>query len=243
MKDKITEIRKMCAGLKAHDLAAHFLRRHGDHIALASSMGAEDQVLTDMIMKVSREARIFVIDTGKFFSETRSLISKTEKHYGMKYEIYKPDEYQVSEMISRHGDEQYYKSVELRRECCRVRKIEPLKRVLSTLDVWITGLRASQSITRANTPSIEWDDDHGLIKVNPLIGWTNEDVWDYIRNNDVPYNELHDRGFPSIGCEPCTRAVEEGGDIRAGRWWWEMPEHRECGLHSQEGKERENGSA
>jgi phosphoadenosine phosphosulfate reductase len=213
------------------ELLAALLPKYGRRIALASSMGLEDQVLTDMLVHISPEARIFTIDTGRLFPETYQLIDKTNIKYGIRMEVYFPDHTAVERYVAEQGINAFYESVEKRKACCRARKIEPLLRALSTLDVWICGLRNQQSVTRTGTQLVEWDEANHLIKVNPLVHWSEEDVWNYIRTHEVPYNKLHKQGFPSIGCQPCTRAIAEGEDIRAGRWWWEDPAHKECGLH------------
>ncbi len=204
-----------------------------NQIAFASSLGAEDQVLTDILSKISPQINIFTIDTGKLSPESYDLIEKTEKKYGFKYEILKPDERAVAEIVKEHGEELYYKNLELRKLCCDVRKIQPLKIKLKTLKIWICGLRTEQSITRKDVKKIEWDESFNILKLNPLSDWTDEQVWEYIKANNVPYHALHDRGYTSIGCAPCTRAIEFGEDIRAGRWWWENPIHKECGLHKR----------
>jgi phosphoadenosine phosphosulfate reductase len=153
--------------------------------------------------------------------------------YGIKIEVFFPDYHEVQRMVREEGINLFYNSVESRHRCCQIRKLEPLKRAFQGLDVWICGLRREQSITRQDMQVVEWDEMHQLIKVNPLISWTEQQVWDYIKMHSVPYNKLHDRGYPSIGCEPCTRAVQPGEDVRSGRWWWESPDHRECGLHQR----------
>jgi phosphoadenosine phosphosulfate reductase len=151
----------------------------------------------------------------------------------VKAEVYFPERKPVEDYVGRYGINAFYGSIDKRKACCRVRKIEPLLRALSTLDVWICGLRQEQSVTRRGAEVVEWDEANRLIKINPLVRWSEQDVWNYIRQYHIPYNILHDKGFPSIGCQPCTRAVAQGEDIRAGRWWWENPEHRECGLHKR----------
>lgn len=215
------------------EILQYFLPKHGNRIALASSLGLEDQVLTAMAVKIKKDARVFTIDTGRLFPECYQLIDRTNDKYDIKIEVYSPDHTGVETYVREHGVNAFYQSVELRKACCRCRKIEPLLRALSTLDVWICGLRTSQAVTRTNIDVVEWDSNNGLIKVNPLAKWSEEDVWKYIKDNHVPYNKLHDQGFPSIGCQPCTRAIQPGEDIRAGRWWWEDPEHKECGLHKR----------
>ena len=158
-------------------------------------------------------------------------MDRTNRKYDIQIEVYFPDYNSVEAYVRNNGINGFYNSVSQRKACCKARKTETLQRVLSTLDVWICGLRSEQSVTRSDMKLIEWDARHGLIKVNPLIQWTEKEVWEYIRANNVPYNPLHDKGFPSIGCQPCTRAIQAGDDIRSGRWWWESPEHKECGLH------------
>lgn len=213
------------------EVIAYFLEKFKNKIALSSSLGAEDQVLTHMIASINKSTKIFTLDTGRCFQETYDLIDKTNKKYDIKIQVYFPDAQQVEEMVNKKGVNLFYDSVENRKLCCKIRKLEPLKRAFKGLDVWICGLRQAQSITRINTKLVEWDDKNNLIKLNPLIEWSEEQVWKYIRKNDVPYNVLHDKGYPSIGCKPCTRAINKDEDLRAGRWWWEEPESKECGLH------------
>ncbi|WP_026474257.1 phosphoadenylyl-sulfate reductase [Alkaliflexus imshenetskii] len=205
----------------------------GRRIALSSSMGAEDQVLTDMLLKIDPQARVFTLDTGRLFPETYDLIDRTSRKYKINIEVFFPDYQRVQEMVNGKGINLFYESVENRKECCFLRKIEPLQRAFSTMDAWICGLRASQSVTRTNIHVVEWDANNKLVKVNPLANWSEEQVWDYIKANKVPYSVLHDKGFPSIGCQPCTRAIQPGEDVRAGRWWWENPDTKECGLHKR----------
>jgi phosphoadenosine phosphosulfate reductase len=168
--------------------------------------------------------------------ETPDVLQHTETRYGIRIQVVRPDEAALARMLQEHGKDLYYEGVEKRKLCCRIRKVEPLARTLAGLKAWICGLRREQSVTRRSIEKIEWDDAFGLYKVNPLGDWTEQEVWDYIIENRVPYNVLHDRGYPSIGCAPCTRAIEPGEDVRAGRWWWENPEHKECGLHPKDGK-------
>lgn len=226
------------------EVLTFFLKEYGNRVALASSLGLEDQVLTAMLAKVAKTAtvpeasasgspRVFTIDTGRLFPECYQLIDRTNDKYDIHIEVYSPDHNGVEKYVREHGVNAFYQSIELRKACCHCRKIEPLLRALSTVNVWICGLRSAQAVTRSNINVVEWDANNGLIKVNPLAHWSEEDVWQYIKANRVPYNKLHDQGFPSIGCQPCTRAIEPGEDIRAGRWWWEDPEHKECGLHKR----------
>jgi len=222
---------------KAEEILKWAIEKFGKKVALASSFGAEDVVLIDMLMKIEPSARIFTLDTGRLPQETYDVMEKIMEKYGAKIEFLFPDKKAVEEMLEKYGPNLFYKSVELRRLCCHIRKVEPLERILKTLDAWITGLRREQSITRVRIEKVEEDErtfdgiKRVLIKINPLADWTEKQVWDYIKKNNVPYNALHDRNYPSIGCAPCTRAIKPGEDIRAGRWWWEVPEKKECGLH------------
>lgn len=221
------------ANASAEKILSHFLVAYKNKIALASSLGAEDQVLTDMIIKTDATTKIFTLDTGRLFPETYSLIDRTNLHYGIKIDVYFPDSTQVETMVKNKGINLFYESIENRKECCHTRKIAPLKRALQGLDMWICGLRREQSITRNDMQVVEWDASNNMLKLNPLINWSEQDVWDYLKKLHIPYNKLHDKNFPSIGCQPCTRAIEAGQDVRAGRWWWEDPEHKECGLHKK----------
>ena len=213
--------------------AALLVRIANEHrpTALASSLGAEDMVLLDLIAKHAPSIGVFTLDTGRLPEETLALIDTARPTYGLAVEIHFPQTASVEAFVRENGVNSFYQSVELRKSCCAIRKTEPLARALSGKAAWITGLRRSQSVTRSDAPIEEFDSAHALPKFNPLVEWSEADVWDYIRANRVPYNALHDRGYPSIGCAPCTRAVEPGDDVRAGRWWWESPDNKECGLH------------
>lgn len=200
-------------------------------IILASSMGAEDQVLTDMISKLDKDLPIFTLDTGRLFPETYELLQKTEEHYNILIIVYFPDTAEVERMVNENGINLFYKSVENRKMCCDIRKKKPLKRALEGKEVWICGLRKDQSLERFSSKIVEWDETNELIKINPLLKWSKKKVWEYIKENNVPYNKLHEKGFPSIGCRPCTRAIQSGEDLRSGRWWWEKSTLKECGLH------------
>ena len=202
-------------------------------LGLSSSFGAEDMVLIDMLHRINPEARVFTLDTLRLPTETYTLMDQARVRYGIELEVYYPDMTQMADMVKEHGFNLFYKSEKLRKLCCGIRKVEPLERALSGLDAWISGMRRDQAVMRNNVGKVEFDAAHGnRIKLNPLAEWTWEQVWDYISEYQVPYNELHDKGFPSIGCEPCTRAVSPGEDPRAGRWWWELdPNAKECGLH------------
>lgn len=206
----------------------------GRRAALSSSLSFEDQTVTQLMVVTDKEhTRVFTLDTGRQFQENYELIDRTEMTYGIRIEVFFPDFRKVQEMVRAHGINLFYDSIELRHLCCNVRKIEPLKRALEGVEVWITGLRRSQSVTRANMQMVEYDADDDVLKLNPLVLWSEQDVKEYVRANAIPYNKLHDQGFPSIGCQPCTRAVRPGEDVRAGRWWWEDPDKRECGLHAR----------
>lgn len=213
------------------EILEYFLTKYKGRIAFASSMGAEDQVLTDMIVSIDSKARIFTLDTGRMFPETYDIIDRTNARYKINIEVFFPERQQVEEMVKQKGVNLFYENIENRKQCCHIRKMVPLKRALQGLEVWISGLRKSQSVTREDLKVVEWDENNGMIKLNPLIDWTEGQVWDYIETKNIPYNKLHHKGFPSIGCQPCTRAIQPGEDVRAGRWWWENPEHKECGLH------------
>ncbi len=232
-KEFALELNKRFSNAQPEELLKYFLSSFSRKIALASSFGVEDQVLIDMIVKIDPHTKIFTLDTGRLFYETYDLIERTSNKYKVDIKVFFPSSQEVEEMVNEKGINLFFQSVENRKECCRVRKIEPLKRAFKGLDVWICGLRREQSVTRIDMQPIEWDDANGLIKINPLIDWSEQMVWNYIREHKVPYNPLHDKGFASIGCQPCTRAIEPGEDVRAGRWWWENPDTKECGLHKR----------
>lgn len=198
---------------------------------LASSYGAEDMVLMDLICKFAPEIEIFTLDTGRLPKETYDVMQEAKAHYNRDVQVYFPDAADVEAYVTENGPNAFYDSVELRKQCCGVRKVAPLKRALAGKKAWLTGMRRSQSVTRSELPVSEWDDTFELQKFSPLSDWSNSDVKAYIKAFEVPYNKLHDQGFVSIGCAPCTRAITAGEDIRAGRWWWENPESKECGLH------------
>ncbi|AQR68384.1 phosphoadenosine phosphosulfate reductase [Janthinobacterium sp. LM6] len=202
----------------------------------ASSLAAEDMVLTDMILKAKLPIGIFSLETGRLHQETLAVLDKVKARYDHDITLYRPQPELVAAYVEQNGLNAFYNSVEMRRECCRIRKVEPLGRALAGNKAWVTGQRRAQSTTRTELHVQEEDAAHGMTKFNPLADWSEEDVWAYIRANDVPYNALHDQDYPSIGCEPCTRAVQPGEDVRAGRWWWENPDSKECGLHMVDGK-------
>ena len=201
-------------------------------LAMASSFQSQGVVLIDMLMKVSREARIFTLDTGRLNQETYDVMDRIRSRYDTKIEVLFPDTEEVQGMVKEHGMNLFYKSKNNRFLCCEIRKVHPLKKFLGSVDGWVTSIRRGQTENRSGAQKFELDELHGgILKVNPLVDWSSERVWDYINEHKVPYNKLHDMGYPSIGCAPCTRAVKPGEDQRAGRWWWESDSDKECGLH------------
>ena len=214
------------------DILRYFLENYKGKVALGSSLGAEDQVLTDMVAKIDKNIKIFTLDTGRLFPEAYQLIEKTNRTYQISIDVYFPDTAEVEKMVKEKGINLFYNSIENRKLCCHIRKIEPSKRALMGMEVWITGIRKDQTVSRFFNKHVEWDEANSLIKINHLLNWTEKQVWEYIKSSHVPYNQLHEKGFPSIGCMPCTRKVKSGEDARSGRWWWEGTGHKECGLHN-----------
>ena len=229
----MTELTALAATTRAtlERIAAEF-----SPVVFASSLAAEDMVITDMILKASLPIGIFSLETGRLHPETLAVLDQVKTTYGYDIALFKPQEEAVAAYVATNGLNAFYNSVDMRRECCRIRKVEPLGRALAGNKAWVTGQRRAQSSTRAELHIQEDDAAHGMTKFNPLADWSEQDVWDYLRENKVPYNALHDQGFPAIGCAPCTRAVQPGEDVRAGRWWWENPDSKECGLHMVDGK-------
>ncbi len=232
-KEAIDSLAKRFEKMKAEDLLSSISKEFGSRICFSSSLGSEDQVLTHMIATQKLPVDIFTLDTGRMFYESYELIEKTNQRYKINIRVVFPDAQQVEDMVNKHGINLFYHSIENRKMCCGVRKITPLQKALKGMDVWITGIRREQSPTRTEVKVIEWDSNNLILKINPLLNWSHDQVWDYIRENNIPYNSLHDKGYPSIGCQPCTREVFPGEDIRSGRWWWENPETKECGLHKK----------
>lgn len=226
----------------AQEVLKWALDTFGTRIALASSFGAEDVAVIDMLVKVDKNrTRVFTLETGRLNQETYDVMDAIRARYGIQIEAFFPDQKEVEDMIRSKGMNLMYESVENRKLCCEIRKVHSLNRALSNLDGWITGLRKDQVATRSTTKKIEIDAVHGgILKLNPIADWSSDMVWDYIRKNNIPYNALHDKGFPSIGCEPCTRAVQPGEDPRAGRWWWENAAAKECGLHFDPTKKKKH---
>jgi phosphoadenosine phosphosulfate reductase len=205
---------------------------HKDKVVFSTSFSMEDQIITHLIFSNQLPVRVFTLDTGRMYTETYKVFSKTIEKYNQPIEVYFPDNKDIEKLMTEKGPFSFYNSVENRKECCFYRKIKPLKRALKGSELWITGLRAEQSENRSKINIIEWDDENKIIKYNPLIHWNTIQIREYIKINQIPYNILHDQGFPSIGCQPCTRKVNEGESIRSGRWWWENNSKKECGLHS-----------
>lgn len=238
IKDRMTkeEIKELNSKLKdatPQEVINYFGELFGAKIALSTSLGAEDQVLTEMVSNSSSPIKVFTLDTGRLFPETYDLIDRTSKKFKIKIDVYFPKHEAVQSMVAQKGMNLFFESVENRKECCNTRKLEPLKRAFETIDAWICGLRAEQSVTRTAIEIVEWDENNNKLKINPLAHWSEKMVWDYIKEKKIPYNPLHDKSYPSIGCQPCTRAIFEGEDVRAGRWWWENPDTKECGLHKK----------
>ncbi len=233
MRQKAIELNELIASMNALESIEKMMTLYGNEMALASSLGAEDQVITHLMSLTGKEMHLFTLDTGRLFPESYDLLQISEARYHCKIKVLFPNTSETEKMVNEKGINLFYESIENRKLCCYNRKIEPLKRALSGLKVWITGLRREQAVTRTELNRIEFDEANNLLKFNPLIDWTEEQVWQYIKENHIPYNKLHDTGFPSIGCQPCTRAIAPGEDVRAGRWWWELPEQKECGLHKR----------
>ena len=209
---------------------ASALERHG-RLTYSNSLGAESMVLTDIIWTHLPQIEIFSIDTGRLHEETYRLLDRLQRRYGRTLRVVYPDARELERLVARQGMNGFYESLEARLECCRIRKVEPFRRAIAGFPAWVTGVRHEQSPGRAQLRAEEWDAGYGLYKVSPLLEWSESEVWEYIRARGLPYNPLHDRQYPSIGCSPCTRAIQPGESRRAGRWWWEQAESRECGLH------------
>ncbi len=231
MNDLVAKLNNEWQNLTPVEVLSQAVELFGSGLTLASSLGSEDQVLSHMLNKVSDIGDVFVLDTGRLNNETYDVLSNSQKEFSLNYRIFYPESQAIESYVMTHGVNAFYDDVALRKLCCEIRKVKPLQRALSGYKAWITGIRRAQSVTRMSAELVEWDDAYQMIKVNPLVMWSKKQVWTYIKDHKVPYNALHDLGFASIGCAPCTRAIEAGEDERAGRWWWESPEHKECGLH------------
>lgn len=231
LQKKIRDLNAQGEDLGAEDIIRLAVKEFGSRLTFASSLGEEDQVIAHMISLIAPQTAIFTLDTGRLFPETYDLLAKMEKRYCRSIQIYFPDAKAVEQMVSQKGINLFYESVENRKLCCSIRKVEPLKRALKNVDAWMCGLRREQSVTRSDIQMFELDAVNEKIKINPLVNWTLQQVRDFIKVNQIDVNPLHANGFVSIGCAPCTRAIQPGEDIRAGRWWWELAGQKECGLH------------
>ncbi len=231
-KERIEQLMARAKSLNPPQTLKLAAAEFGSRVTFATSLGEEDQVIVDMIAAHAPGIEIFTLDTGRLFQESYDLMAKNQQKYGRQnFKIYYPDTKAVEEMVKARGINLFYESVDNRKLCCGVRKVEPLRRALANVDAWITGLRRDQSLTRTDAQVFEWDEPNQKIKINPLLDWSLQQVRDYIKQHNLDVNPLHAQGFVSIGCAPCTRAIKTGEDIRAGRWWWEQPESKECGLH------------
>ncbi len=233
LKELADQYNELFASLSPQQILQRVVEVHSAKAVFSTSLGVEDQAITHILMQISRDVSIFTLDTGRMFPETYEVLEKTEARYGIRIKVVFPDYKAVEHMVQTRGINLFYYSIENRKMCCHIRKIEPLKRALKNQEVWITGLRREQSPTRQDLHYAQLDEENQVIKVNPLLDWSDQQVWNFVRDNDIPFNTLHQKGFPSIGCQPCTRAIEPGEDLRAGRWWWENPETKECGLHKR----------
>lgn len=233
---KLEENRRALECLSAADVLTWASEVFGKDLVQATSLGAEDQVLTHLVADRELKIEAFVLDTGRHFEETYKVLEQTREKYKVDIRLFFPESELLEPLLREHGPNFFRKEIAMRKQCCAIRKIRPLKRALAGRRAWLTGLRRDQAVTRGTVEVLEWDAANGLVKINPLWRWTQDEVWDFIRQNQVPYNALHEKGFPSIGCAPCTRAIQPGEDLRAGRWWWELPEQKECGLHWENGK-------
>lgn len=232
--ERLDALSMLVDGMSAHGILETVSQEFRGRAAFATSLGLEDQVITHIIAENDLDIPIFTLDTGRLFGETYDLIDRTERRFGIRLSVYSPDTGELERMVAAHGVNLFRDSVAARRRCCAVRKLGPLDRALENLDAWVCGLRREQSAAREHIAAVEWDETNDLFKFNPLVGWSEHDVRAYVERHGVPYNVLHDAGFPSIGCAPCTRAVARGEDPRSGRWWWENDERRECGLHGND---------
>ncbi len=230
---RFIELQATLETASARDVIEAAVEAFGDRVALCTSFQAEGMVILDIASRLPAQPRVFTIDTGRLPQETYDLVDAVRDRYGVEVDVYHPEDEDLTQFVSREGVNPFYRSVALRLRCCEIRKVNPLNRALDGYDAWITGLRRSQNATRAGVAKVELDAAHGgMVKLNPLADWDYEKVWQYIRDNDVPYNKLYDQGYTSIGCAPCTSPIEPGEDLRAGRWWWENGVPSECGIHT-----------
>ncbi|WP_437919644.1 phosphoadenylyl-sulfate reductase [Sphingobacterium sp. LRF_L2] len=227
----ITQIKHEIANFDALEIIQYVQQKFGSDAVFSTSFGIEDQVITHLMAEAKSKAAIFTLETGRLFPETYYVWNRTLEKYKLPIKTFFPNTEAVEQMVTQKGPSSFYESVENRKECCYIRKIEPLHRAIKGYKIWITGIRSEQSTNREDMESVEWDEANGIIKIHPLFHWTLSQVEQFLKTNGVPYNPLHDKGFPSIGCQPCTRAIQAGEDFRAGRWWWEDKSKKECGLH------------
>lgn len=228
----IGALKHVLEGLDIVAKLKYLAEKHKDKVVFSTSFGWEDQVVTHLIFANQIPIKVFTLETGRLFPETYYVWNRTLEIYQQPIHAYFPQSDLLQNMVAAKGPSSFYESVENRKECCYIRKIEPLKRALAGNEIWITGIRADQSVNREGMEDVEWDEGNQLFKFHPIFDWTLDDVKQYVKDNNIVYNTLHDKGFPSIGCAPCTRAVKEGEDFRAGRWWWEDQSKKECGLHT-----------
>lgn len=233
LQETALQLNDLLRGKSITDKLRYLVERFPGKVVFTTSFGYEDQVVTDMLFRNDMPVRVVTLDTGRMFEETYKVFRSTIEKYNKKIHVYFPPADKVEKLMTEKGPFSFYESVENRKECCFIRKVIPLKEALEGHEIWITGLRADQSANRSSLHEFEWDDSNQIVKYNPLIEWSLEQVKEYIKENYVPYNILHDKGFVSIGCEPCTRAIKPGDDFRAGRWWWEQNTGKECGLHEK----------
>ncbi len=228
----IDQLKQELAEKDAAEIIHFISSNYADRTVFSTSFGIEDQVLTHLLAQANSNINIFTLDTGRLFPETYYVWNRTLERYGLAIQSYSPNTAEVERLVTDKGPSSFYESVENRKECCFIRKIEPLSRAIKGYDIWITGIRADQSPNREEMEYIEWDAHNNILKIHPLFHWNLTDVEEFLKVNNIPYNPLHDKGFPSIGCQPCTRAVQPGESFRAGRWWWEDQSKKECGLHT-----------
>ena len=230
--NKVKEIENLIQGKSVEEILNTLGSLPNEEIVFSTSLSYEDQVITHYIFSNALNISVFTLDTGRLFPETYSVLSSTLNRYQKPIQVFSPNTKAVEELVTKKGPFSFYDSVENRKECCFVRKVEPLKRALAGKTIWVTGIRAEHSEGRHNMPKVEWDETNQIIKIHPLLNWSLEEVKKTIKEHNIPYNPLHDKGFVSIGCQPCTRAIKDGENVRAGRWWWEDNTKKECGLHS-----------
>lgn len=231
--NKTNEIAELIESKTALEILQLLTSLTNERIVFSTSLGYEDQVITHFIFSEKLPIDIFTLDTGRIFPETYSVLNSTLDRYKQEIKVFYPNTELVQDLVTKKGPFSFYESTENRKECCYIRKVEPLKRALKGYTIWITGIRAEQSVNREGMSFTEWDAANQILKVHPLLNWTFDEVQEFIKKYNIPYNPLHDKGFVSIGCQPCTRAIKEGEDFRAGRWWWEDNSKKECGLHSK----------